>query len=73
MAHALRHIYVVHIYVVLARYSFSRRNSVHGHSKLHAVQWLGLSVTVGVKVRARVREWVSFLSFFSLFFFLHLK
>ena len=34
--YALHHIYVyvVHIYVVLARYTFNRRNSVHGHSKL---------------------------------------
>ena len=25
---------IVHIYVVLARYTFNRRNSVRGHSKL---------------------------------------
>ena len=30
-----------------------RRNSVHGHLKLLMVKWLGLSVTVRVRVRAR--------------------
>ena len=42
----MHNIYAVHI----------RRNSVHCHSKLLLVKWLGLSVTV--RVRARDGEWL---------------
>ena len=35
-----------------------RWNSVHGHLKLLVVKWLGLNVTVSVRVWARDREWI---------------
>ena len=37
-----------------------RLNSVHDCSKLVVVYWLGLSVQVRVKVRARDRKWIFF-------------
>ena len=33
-----------------------RRNSVHGHSNLLVVKWLGLSVTVRVRARDRILQ-----------------
>ena len=38
---------------------------MHGRSNLLVVQWLGLSVQVRVRVRARDGKWVLFLLFFS--------
>ena len=44
-----------------------KQNSVHGHPKLLVVKWLGLSVTVRVRVRIKARDsgWI----FHSLFCF----
>ena len=36
---------------------------MHSRSNLLGVKWLGLSVTIRVRVRAGDREWISFFSF----------
>ena len=43
-----------------------RLKSVHDRLKLLVVQWLGISVLVRVRVRARDRKWLSFFSALAL-------
>ena len=62
----LHHTYIVLCMRSVVRYLHdvcvvhTRRNSVHGCSKFLVVKWLGLSVTVRVRVRAGDRKWILF-------------
>ena len=44
--------------MVFARYTLGGTVHVHGHPKLLVVKWLGLNVTVKVRVWTRDREWI---------------
>ena len=37
---------------------------MHSHLKFLVVQWLGVSITVRVRVRARDGKWIFFVPFF---------